>query len=196
MIVNTTLQYNQAVTTTGGAISNQAGALTLLNSTLQHNQAASNGGGFYAGSINSQGTVISNTTLYSNTALGKGGGFYLNQTAVMTNTTLSENASGGGVGRAIWRAMPRHHLWRPDLEQHCDRRKVAAFMSPMALSSPAPSAPSAATALHWAGGCTLSAGMPRCYWTRPRFIATAQLLAQVGASSIEMPTRPCAIQQS
>lgn len=102
--VSTTLQYNQAITTTGGGINNQAGSVNLLNSTLQHNQAATNGGGYYAGTTSGSSTVISNTTLYSNTATGDGGGIYADQTVVMTNSLLRENYSGdqgGGVYLAV-----------------------------------------------------------------------------------------------
>jgi len=105
-----TLRNGKAISSSGGAIRNQA-TLTLSDCTLTSNTADLGGGG-----INNQGTLtLSRCTLNDNTASTDGGGLYNSSSAVstLTNSTFSSNSAsslGGGVYNATGGTVTFTHV--------------------------------------------------------------------------------------
>jgi predicted outer membrane repeat protein len=95
---NSTFSFNQA-STSGGAISNNGGNLSIFGSTFANNVAQNSAG--YGGGIDnfSSGTItVSNSTFFGNQG-GNGGAIYSHGTATITDSTISGNIAsyGGGV---------------------------------------------------------------------------------------------------
>lgn len=98
-LTDSTLDNNIA-TLDGGAIYNEDGSVTLTNSTLSGNDAGSEGGGLY----NSAGAsvTITRSLLFLNISNGAGGGIWNSGILSVTNSTLTDNQTGGGFGGGLY----------------------------------------------------------------------------------------------
>jgi len=68
--------------------------LTLINSTVAYNTSSGSGGGIQNGTLGSTLTLINSTVAY-NTASDSGGGIFNEGSALLVNTTISNNTAKG-----------------------------------------------------------------------------------------------------
>ncbi len=95
------IRDNQATYSTGGAICNRDGTLSILLSTIRYNSASGDSNNF-GGAIEQAGgsTAISLSEIYNNSASDSGGAIYVNTGSLyINNSTISGNNaySGGGL---------------------------------------------------------------------------------------------------
>jgi hypothetical protein len=97
---NSTLDNNIA-SLDGGAIYNDAGAaVTITNSALSGNTADSEGGALY--NTTGASATITQSLLFLNMSTEEGGGIWNRGTLSVTNSTLTDNQTGGGFGGGLY----------------------------------------------------------------------------------------------
>lgn len=109
-IVNSTFVNNHALEQNGGAVAldgqnkNRGKVFTLCGVVAKNNQAALEGGAVYRYGYPGESTVIDSSTFDGNSVGEQGGGLYVHTDTpgamplTLTNSTISNNTSDGGVG--------------------------------------------------------------------------------------------------
>lgn len=101
IVQNNMARIGGGIFASASSFSRPFSSLILINSTIDGNEATQDGGGIYI--TNGVPLTVSNSTVSNNTASGRGGGIRLDGSSLtLTNSTIHGNSSGSGGGGGIF----------------------------------------------------------------------------------------------